>query len=575
MLRRIFSYMKEYRKFAWLGLLCIAVEVILEIMVPMLMADLIDYGVTNADQSYIIRKGLQMALCAILALILGVGSARFSALAGMGLGANIRKAEYEKLQSYSFPNIDHFKVSSLVTRLTSDITNIQNAVATGMRPFGRSPVMLIFATSLAFRINSTLAMVFLVALPILATLLIIIIIKVGPLYGKMQGAIDQVNRCIQENLTAIRVVKAYVRGEYEVEKFQDVNDNLKSESERAFGISVLNMPAMQFVMYGTILGIFLIGGRLIHEGQMMVGQLTSFLSYVLLILNSLMMLSNVFLLMTRSLASAERIMQVMDEEIDITDVSSSDRTVTRGEIEFDHVWFKYTDTAKEYVLSDVSFHIKPGQTVGIIGQTGSSKTTLVQLIPRLYDVSRGEIRIDGINVKEYPVRHLRDAIAVVLQKNTLFSGSLLDNLRWGDENATMEEIKEACHIACVDEFVDRLPDGYDSEMGQEGVNVSGGQKQRICIARAILKKPKVLILDDSTSAVDTATEAKIRSELAKKLPDMTKIIIAQRISSVRHADQIIILDRGHVEAVGTHESLLASNQIYQEIYESQKEGADL
>lgn len=575
MLRRIFSYMKEYRKFAWLGLLCIAVEVILEIMVPMLMADLIDYGVTNADQSYIIRKGLQMALCAILALILGVGSARFSALAGMGLGANIRKAEYEKLQSYSFSNIDHFNVSSLVTRLTSDITNIQNAVATGMRPFGRSPVMLIFATSLAFRINSTLAMVFLVALPILATLLIIIIIKVGPLYGKMQGAIDQVNRCIQENLTAIRVVKAYVRGEYEVEKFQDVNDNLKSESERAFGISVLNMPAMQFVMYGTILGIFLIGGRLIHEGQMMVGQLTSFLSYVLLILNSLMMLSNVFLLMTRSLASAERIMQVMDEEIDITDVSLSDRTVTRGEIEFDHVWFKYKDTAKEYVLSDVSFHIKPGQTVGIIGQTGSSKTTLVQLIPRLYDVSRGEIRIDGINVKEYPVRHLRDAIAVVLQKNTLFSGSLLDNLRWGDENATMEEIKEACHIACVDEFVDRLPDGYDSEMGQEGVNVSGGQKQRICIARAILKKPKVLILDDSTSAVDTATEARIRSELAKKLPDMTKIIIAQRISSVRHADQIIILDRGHVEAVGTHESLLASNQIYQEIYESQKEGADL
>ena len=575
MLRRIFSYMKEYRKFAWLGLLCIAVEVILEIMVPMLMADLIDYGVTNADQSYIIRKGLQMALCAILALILGVGSARFSALAGMGLGANIRKAEYEKLQSYSFSNIDHFNVSSLVTRLTSDITNIQNAVATGMRPFGRSPVMLIFATSLAFRINSTLAMVFLVALPILATLLIIIIIKVGPLYGKMQGAIDQVNRCIQENLTAIRVVKAYVRGEYEVEKFQDVNDNLKSESERAFGISVLNMPAMQFVMYGTILGIFLIGGRLIHEGQMMVGQLTSFLSYVLLILNSLMMLSNVFLLMTRSLASAERIMQVMDEEIDITDVSLDDRTVTRGGIEFDHVWFKYKDTAKEYVLSDVSFHIKPGQTVGIIGQTGSSKTTLVQLIPRLYDVSRGEIRIDGINVKEYPVRHLRDAIAVVLQKNTLFSGSLLDNLRWGDENATMEEIKEACHIACVDEFVDRLPDGYDSEMGQEGVNVSGGQKQRICIARAILKKPKVLILDDSTSAVDTATEARIRSELAKKLPDMTKIIIAQRISSVRHADQIIILDRGHVEAVGTHESLLASNQIYQEIYESQKEGADL
>lgn len=567
--------MREYKKYAWSGLLCIGVEVVLEITVPLFMADLIDYGVTNADGTYIIKKGLQMALCAVLALILGVGSAKFSALAGQGLGANIRKAEYEKLQSYSFSNIDHFSVSSLVTRLTSDVTNIQNAVSTGMRPFGRSPVMLIFATSFAFRVNSTLALVFLVALPTLAVLLILIIINVGPLYGRMQSAIDQVNRCIQENLTAIRVVKSYVRGDYEVEKFGVVNENLKSESEKAFGTAVLNMPAMQFVMYGTILGILLIGGRLINEGQMMIGQLTSFLSYVLLILNSLMMMSNVFLLMTRSLASAERIMEVIDEKIDITDENAKDIAVAKGEIEFDQVWFKYKDAAKEYVLSDVSFHIKPGQTVGIIGQTGSSKTTLVQLIPRLYDVTKGEVKIDGINVKEYPVRHLRDAVAMVLQKNTLFSGSLIDNLRWGNENATLDEIKEACQIACVDEFVDRLADGYDTEMGQEGVNVSGGQKQRICIARAILKKPKVLILDDSTSAVDTATEAKIRSELAEKLPDMTKIIIAQRISSVRHADQIIIMDRGHVEAIGTHESLLRDNQIYQEIYASQKEGADL
>lgn len=575
MLKRVFSYMREYKKYAWSGLLCIGVEVVLEITVPLLMADLIDYGVTNADGTYIIKKGLQMALCAVSALILGVGSAKFSALAGQGLGANIRKAEYEKLQSYSFSNIDHFSVSSLVTRLTSDVTNIQNAVSTGMRPFGRSPVMLIFATSFAFRINSTLALVFLVALPTLAVLLILIIINVGPLYGRMQSAIDQVNRCIQENLTAIRVVKSYVRGDYEVEKFGVVNENLKSESEKAFGTAVLNMPAMQFVMYGTILGILLIGGRLINEGQMMIGQLTSFLSYVLLILNSLMMMSNVFLLMTRSLASAERIMEVIDEKIDITDENAKDIAVAKGEIEFDQVWFKYKDAAKEYVLSDVSFHIKPGQTVGIIGQTGSSKTTLVQLIPRLYDVTKGEVKIDGINVKEYPVRHLRDAVAMVLQKNTLFSGSLIDNLRWGNENATLDEIKEACQIACVDEFVDRLADGYDTEMGQEGVNVSGGQKQRICIARAILKKPKVLILDDSTSAVDTATEAKIRSGLAEKLPDMTKIIIAQRISSVRHADQIIIMDRGHVEAIGTHESLLRDNQIYQEIYASQKEGADL
>lgn len=575
MLKRIFSYMKQYKKYACLALLCIAVEAVLELMVPMIMADLIDNGVANGDTAYIYTKGLQMAGCAVLALILGIGSARFSALAGQGLGANIRQAEYEKLQSYSFANIDHFRVSSLVTRLTSDVTNIQNSVSTGMRPFGRSPVMLIFASSVAFTINRTLALVFFVALPILAVLLIIIIMNVRPLYGRMQNAIDLVNRSIQENLTAIRVVKAYVRGDYEVSKFEEVNANLKKESEKAFGIAVLNMPAMQFVMYGTIISILFIGGHLINAGQLKIGELTSFLSYVLLILNSLMMMSNVFLMMTRSLASASRIVEVLDEKIDITDEQAEDRSVKKGSIEFDHVWFKYKKEAKEYVLSDVSFNIEAGQTIGIIGQTGSAKTTLVSLIPRLYDATKGTVRIDGIDVKKYPMKHLRDAIAVVLQKNTLFSGSLLSNLYWGNENASMEEINEACHIACVDEFLDRLPQGYDTDMGQGGVNVSGGQKQRICIARAILKKPKVLILDDSTSAVDTATEAKIREGLAKKLPDMTKIVIAQRISSVKHADQIIILDRGKVAAIGTHETLLANNRIYQEIYESQKEGVDL
>lgn len=575
MLKRIFSYMKQYKKYACLALLCIAVEAVLELMVPMIMADLIDNGVANGDTAYIYTKGLQMAGCAFLALILGIGSARFSALAGQGLGANIRQAEYEKLQSYSFANIDHFRVSSLVTRLTSDVTNIQNSVSTGMRPFGRSPVMLIFASSVAFTINRTLALVFFVALPILAVLLIIIIMNVRPLYGRMQNAIDLVNRSIQENLTAIRVVKAYVRGDYEVSKFEEVNANLKKESEKAFGIAVLNMPAMQFVMYGTIISILFIGGHLINAGQLKIGELTSFLSYVLLILNSLMMMSNVFLMMTRSLASASRIVEVLDEKIDITDEQAEDISVKKGSIEFDHVWFKYKKEAKEYVLSDVSFNIEAGQTIGIIGQTGSAKTTLVSLIPRLYDATKGTVRIDGIDVKKYPMRHLRDAIAVVLQKNTLFSGSLLSNLYWGNENASMEEINEACHIACVDEFLDRLPQGYDTDMGQGGVNVSGGQKQRICIARAILKKPKVLILDDSTSAVDTATEAKIREGLAKKLPDMTKIVIAQRISSVKHADQIIILDRGKVAAIGTHETLLANNRIYQEIYESQKEGVDL
>lgn len=575
MLKRIFSYMNEYKKYAWLALICIAVEAVLELMVPMIMADLIDTGVSTGDDMYIYKKGLHMVICAILALILGIGSSRFSALAGQGLGANLRKAEYEKLQNYSFSNIDHFRVSSLVTRLTSDVTNIQNAVSTGMRPFGRSPIMLIFATSVAFSINHTLALVFFVALPILAVLLITIIIHVRPLYSKMQSAIDLVNRTIQENLTAIRVVKSYVRGDYEYEKFENVNNSLKNESEKAFSLAVLNMPAMQYVMYGTILSLLLFGGYLINKGELMIGELTGFLSYVLLILNSLMMMSNVFLMMTRSLASGARIMEVIDEKIDMTDELAKDITVKNGDIEFEHVWFKYKEDAKEYVLSDVSFHIKAGQTVGIIGQTGSAKTSLVQLIPRLYDTSRGTVKIDGIDVKNYPMKHLRDAIAVVLQKNTLFSGTLLSNLKWGNENASMDEIKEACQIACVDEFIDRMSDGYNTEMGQGGVNVSGGQKQRLCIARAILKKPKVLILDDSTSAVDTATEAKIREGLSRRLPDMTKIIIAQRISSVRHADQIIILDKGCINGIGTHESLLSNNKIYQEIYESQKEGADL
>ena len=575
MLRRIFSYMKQYKKYAYLALFCIAVEVVLELMVPLIMADLIDTGVANADEMYIYKKGIQMVCCAAADLFFGIGSSRFSALAGQGLGANLRKAEYEKLQSYSFTNIDHFRVSSLVTRLTSDVTNIQNSVSTGMRPFGRSPVMLIFATGIAFSINSKLALVFFVALPVLAILLVAIILNVRPLYSKMQLAIDLLNRTIQENLTAVRVVKSYVRGDYETAKFEEANLNLKNESEKAFGISVLNMPSFQFVMYGTILALLLFGGHLVNMGQLKIGELTGFLSYVLLILNSLMMMSNVFLMMTRSLASGARIVEVIDEKIDMTDESAEDISVEKGGIEFENVWFKYKKEAKEYVLSDVSFKIEPGQTVGIIGQTGSAKTTLVQLIPRLYDATQGTVKIDGVDVRKYPMKHLRDAVSVVLQKNTLFSGTVLSNLKWGDDNASMEEIDKACHIACVDEFLDRLHDGYMTKIEQGGVNVSGGQKQRLCIARAILKKPKVLILDDSTSAVDTATEAKIRDGLAKELPDMTKIIIAQRISSVRHADQIIILDKGRVNGIGTHESLLAENTIYQEIYESQKEGADL
>ena len=570
------SCVKPYRREAILAIFCIEAETVFELIIPLVMADIIDVGVAAGDQHYIVMKGLQMIGMALIALILGQGYARFAAACGQGVGAEIRKKEFAKLQQFSFANTDHFSESSLVTRLTSDVTTIQNSISTGMRPAFRSPVMMLTALGASFFINTQLAIVFLIAAPILGFLLFQIISRVRPLYGVMQGAIDQVNRIIQENLTAIRVVKAYVRGEHEIEKFDKVNSNLRTTSERAFRLAALNMPAMQFVLYGTIIAILFFGGRMATVGGIKVGELTGFLSYVMQVLNSLMMLSNVFMMLTRSLASWRRISEVLDEEIDIRDDENTrDIRVEKGEIQFDHVYFKYKKEAKEYVLSDISFHIKPGQTVGIIGQTGSAKSTLVQLIPRLYDVTEGQVLIDGIPVREYPIRELRESIAMVLQKNTLFSGTVKDNLRWGKEDATDEEIDAACHAACVDEFIDRLEHGYDTELGQGGVNVSGGQKQRLCIARALLKNPKVLILDDPTSAVDTATEAKIRQGLADCLPDAVKIIIAQRITSVLHADQIIVLDDGKINAIGNHDSLLASNEIYQDIYHSQQEGANL
>ena len=572
MLRKLFSYMKQYTIYAYLAKFCVMVECVFELVIPLIMADMVDVGVANADRAYIFQKGGLMVFCALLALVLGMGSAKFSAMCGQGLGANLREAEYRKLQSFSFSNIDHFRISSLVTRLTSDVTVIQNSVSTGIRPVCRAPVMMVMAVGASFVIDRELAVVFLVALPVLGTMLFWIVSHVRPLYTRMQTAIDLVNRIVQENLTAIRVVKAYVREDYEKAKFAEVNGNLQGQSERAFKLSALNMPAMQLVMYSTILAILWFGGGRVGMGDLQVGELTGFLSYVLQVLNSLMMISNVFMMLTRSMASGRRILEVMDEPVEITDEQARPIEVKRGDIRFEHVYFKYRANAEEYVLSDINLDIKAGQTVGIIGQTGAAKTTLVQLIPRLYEASRGCVYVDGVPVQEYPLEGLRDAVAMVLQKNTLFSGTLRDNLRWGKEDATQEEIEEACSIACVDEFIDRLENGYDTEMGQGGVNVSGGQKQRLCIARAILKSPKVLILDDSTSAVDTATEEKIRRALQEKLPEMTKIIIAQRISSVQHADQIVILDNGRIDQVGTHGQLLAENRIYQEIYRSQQEG---
>lgn len=575
MLKRFYVYMEKYKMYAVLSCLCVAFETLFELIIPMIMADIIDVGVANGDQAYILERGLQMVFCAGISLVLGIGYARFAALCGQGLGAELRKAEYRKIQEFSFSNTDKFSTSSLVTRLTSDVTLIQNAVSNGIRPLIRAPLMMVTGMILSFLLNEKLALVFFVAAPTLGICLWLVIRKVRPLYTRMQSAIDLVNRMIQENLTAIRVVKAYAREDYEKVKFAQVNQELKSISEKSFRTAVLNMPAMQLVMYTTIICILWFGGKLIFAGEMQVGELTGFLSYVLQILNSLMMISNVFLMLTRAMASGKRILDVLDEEIDLKEDPEATGEIKAGEIEFRNVSFKYKKEGKKYVLSNVSFHIEPGQTVGIIGGTGSAKSTLVQLIPRLYDVTEGEILIDQIPVKQYPLKHLREAVAMVLQKNTLFTGTIADNLRWGKEDASEEELMKACRMACADEFLLQMKDGLSSQVEQGGVNLSGGQKQRLCIARALLKRPRILILDDSTSAVDTATEAKIREALQNNLADTTNIIIAQRITSVMHADQILIMEDGKLNDCGTHEELLQRNEIYQEIYYSQQEGCGL
>lgn len=574
MIKRLWPYAKKYQHYFLLACACIIGETVFELVIPVLMANIIDVGVANKDTNYIVIQGILMIVCACIAYVLGVLYARFAATAGQGFGAELRKDEFEKVQNFSFANTDHFSTSSLITRLTSDVIIIQNAICNGIRPLVRAPFMLLLALFFTFTINAKLALIFLVSTPILGIGLFVIVRKVGPLFKFMQSSMDNINTIVQENLNAIRVVKSYVREGYESEKFEGMNENLRENSEKAFRTSVWNMPLFQYVMYLTIVSILFFGGQMILAGTMKVGELTGFLSYVMQILNALMMISNVFLMLTRSIASCERIIEVLDEVPDIHDPQNTSEIVENGTIDFHHVYFKYKSTAKEYVLTDIDLHIPAGSTIGILGGTGSAKTSLVQLIPRLYDVSEGEVLVDGRNVKNYSVEHLRDSVGMVLQKNTLFSGTIKENLLWGNKNASDEDIEWACHIACVDEFIKNFPEGYQTDMGQGGVNVSGGQKQRLCIARALLKKPKVLILDDSTSAVDTATEASIREGLAS-LKDTTKIIIAQRVSSVQHADQIVILEDGHIHAVGTHDELLAHDHIYQDIYYSQLEGAGL
>lgn len=571
-LKRIASHLGPYREDLFLGALLVLVESSFELVIPVLMADIIDVGVQNGDMSIIATRGLEMAVCALLALITGLLYAKFAARAAYGLGARVRRAQYEKVQAYSFSNLDRFESSSLVTRMTTDITVLQNAINGGLRPLVRSPVMLVLGIGFSVWMSPRLALVFWFCTPLLAIILFCVVRKVAPMYGRLQKAMDRLNDVVQEGLVAIRAVKAFVRGEYEKEKFSTVNTELMATSQKAFHYAVLNMPAFQLVMYSTTVLILWFGGRMIMAGTLQVGELTGFLSYVLQVMNSLMMISNVFLLLTRSLASARRISEVLDEQPGLQSPANGETEVSDGGITFENVSFKYNTSAQEYALSGVSFAVRPGQTVGVIGGTGSAKTTLVQLIPRLYDVTEGRVTVGGRDVRDYDVHALRDAVGIVLQKNVLFSGTVRENLQWGDPDANDATLWAACRMACADEFLEKMPGGLDADLGQGGVNVSGGQKQRLCIARTLLKRPKVLIFDDSTSAVDTATEARIRGALAE-LKDVTKIVIAQRITSVMDTDQIILLDDGRVHAVGTHAQLLAEDPIYQEIYTSQMKGA--
>lgn len=572
-LRRIVGFLGPYRRDAFLGMLLVVIESAFEMVIPILMADIIDVGVATRDLDFIFRQGVLMLACAALSLITGQLYARHAARATYGLGARLRAAEYEHVQEMSFANLDHFEASSLITRMTTDVTVIQNALNAGFRPMVRGPVMLVIGFGLAFYLNMQLALVFVGVSPFMIVALALIVRHVGPLYGVLQTTVDRLNDVVQEMLTAVRAVKAYVREDYECAQFRAVNEGLARTSEQTFKFAVLNMPVLYVSLYTATTLIMWFGGQMILGGELQVGELTGFLSYVMQILNSFIMISNVFLLLTRSLASIHRICEVLDEPVDLVSPEAPITEVADGSVEFRDVSFKYRTDAAENALEHVNLSIPAGSTVGVLGGTGSGKTTLVQLIPRLYDASEGSVLVGGRDVRSYDLEALRNAVSIVLQKNVLFSGTVRENLCWGNPKATTEDLLEACRRARVDEFLDRLPGGLEYDLGQGGVNVSGGQKQRLCIARALLKRPRVLIFDDSTSAVDTATDADIRASLAA-LTGVTKIIIAQRVSSVADADQIVVLDDGRVHAVGTHAELLASDSIYQEIYASQTHGAN-
>ena len=566
-------YFGPYRKDALVGALFVLCETGLELVIPVLMSSVIDDGIMARDVSVVLTRGALMLLCALLALLFGLGYARFTARAAMGLGANLRDAEFAHVQRFSFANLDDFETSSLVTRMTSDVTVIQNALVTAFRPMLRGPSMLVMGIFLAFYMSWRLALVFCVGLPLLAVALALVVRRVAPLYRVLQGVMDRLNGALQEDLTAIRAVKAYVREGHVSERFADVNRDLADTATRTFRTAVLNTPIFQVAMYAICVAIMWMGGSMILAGTLEVGTLTGFMTYVFQIVNSLMMISNVFLLMARALTSVERVGEVLAEQPTLVSPEHAAREVAAGSVEFRHVSFKYHAGAEKDVLEDVSLSVPAGSTLGVLGATGSGKSTLVSLVARLYDVTSGAVLVGGRDVRDYDLAALRDAVGVVLQNNVLFTGTVRDNLRWGDPDATDERMLEACRLACADEFLDRIG-GLDGDLGQGGVNVSGGQKQRLCIARALLKSPKVLILDDSTSAVDTKTDSRIRAALREHAPDVTKLIIAQRINSVQDADRILVLDEGRVSGFGTHEELLKSNEIYRSIYESQTRGGD-